>query len=104
MIDTTKEKVLTFTEATRFIPRRGTKRRPVNVTTIYRWAQLGVRGIRLEWFCCGGTRCTSREALQRFFEALTVQAENKANADTAADRETDPAVANAENVLTTAGI
>ena len=46
-------------------------------TTRYRWAQNGVHGIRLETLCVGATRCTSMEALQRFFDALTAQSERQ---------------------------
>ena len=35
----------------------------------------GVRGIRLESIMVGGTRCTSVQALQRFFDALTAAAD-----------------------------
>jgi hypothetical protein len=43
----------------------------IHVSTFHRWATVGCRGILLETIQVGGTRCTSREALQRFFEALT---------------------------------
>jgi hypothetical protein len=35
----------------------------------------GVKGIKLESLVVGGTRCTSIEALQRFFDALTAAAD-----------------------------
>jgi hypothetical protein len=68
------EQVLTFRAATEFLPRRRRGRR-VNVATLYRWSLRGCRGVRLETMQIGGTRCTSVEALQRFFEALTPQIE-----------------------------
>jgi len=103
MIDTKSESILTFTEATKHLPRRRRNKRP-SLATFYRWANDGIGDVRLEWIRIGGTRCTSKEALQRFFEALTLQAQAKSQTDTAADREIDPAVAKAEKVLSTAGI
>ena len=49
--------------------RRGAK---LHVSTVFRWAQRGVRGVRLETLSIGaGQRCTSVEALQRFFDAIS---------------------------------
>lgn len=53
----------------RMRPGRGGKR--LHLATVYRWAQHGIRGIRLETIVAGGVRCTSILALQRFFEQLT---------------------------------
>jgi len=75
MIDISIENVLSFAEATQKLPRRRKGARP-NLATIYRWCQQGVRGIRLESIMVGATRCTSIEALQRFFNALTAAAES----------------------------
>jgi hypothetical protein len=54
-----------------YVPRlrRGRK---IHKSTCWRWATRGVRGVVLETVQVGGTRCTSREALQRFFERLTL--------------------------------
>ena len=70
MIDISSEAVVTLTEATKHLPARRKGKRP-NVATLYRWAQVGVRGVRLETLQVGGTKCTSLEALQRFCERLT---------------------------------
>lgn len=70
MIDTTSENVVTFSQAVDLLPRRR-RGRKAHVSTLYRWATVGCRGVRLETIQIGGTCCTSREALQRFFEALT---------------------------------
>lgn len=75
MIDLATEKVISLTAATRHLPGRRQGKRP-NVTTLYRWAQHGCRGVRLETIKVGGTTCTSLEALQRFCDALTAQAAN----------------------------
>ena len=73
-IELSSECVVTLTAATKFLPERRKGARP-NVATLYRWAQQGCRGIRLETLCVGGTRCTSIEALQRFFDAITTASE-----------------------------
>jgi hypothetical protein len=43
----------------------------ISLATIYRWALGGTGGIKLETLKVGGSLCTSLEALQRFFEALS---------------------------------
>lgn len=45
--------------------RRAGKR--LSLCTLYRWANQGLRGRRLETLKIGGQRCTSIPALQRFF-------------------------------------
>jgi hypothetical protein len=70
MIDLRTETVMSFAQAARLLPRRRTGKKP-HVATLYRWAQRGCRGVRLEFIQVGGTRCTSGEALQRFCDALS---------------------------------
>lgn len=72
MIDITTEEVISLNEAAAGLPKRRAGCRP-HVATLYRWTQRGVRGVLLETIQIGGTRCTSREALQRFFMKLTNQ-------------------------------
>ena len=72
MIDIQKEQVVSLTKATHEVPKKP------HVSTLFRWAQKGVRGIRLETIQIGGTRCTSLEALQRFFDQLTQAAGSNA--------------------------
>ncbi len=81
MIDISTEKVLSFTEAIDHLPRRRAGKK-CNISTFYRWAQVGVRGIKLETISVGGTKCTSLPAIQRFFDALTAQS---------ADQQVEPA-------------
>jgi hypothetical protein len=71
MIDTIAEKPYTLAQAAADLPcrRRGRK---TNISTLYRWATAGCKGIVLETIQVGGTRCTSKEGLQRFFERLTL--------------------------------
>ena len=74
MIDPIKEKVVTLAEGTRHIPRRRRGKRS-HVSTMYRWTTVGCNGVILESIQIGGTRCTSVEALGRFFKALTEKAQ-----------------------------
>lgn len=72
MIEIDKEKIITFSEATKLLPRRRAGKNP-HVSTLYRWAKRGIRGATLETIQVGGTCCTSVEAIQRFFNALNTQ-------------------------------
>lgn len=70
MIDISSEQVITFTEARRRLPKRRLRKQP-DISTLYRWCQTGLRGVRLESIKIGGQTCTSVEALQRFFDSLS---------------------------------
>lgn len=70
MIQIDSEKVLTFNAAAKMLPRRR-RGKKTHVSTLYRWASRGIRNIRLETIQIGGTRCTSVEAIQRFFNAIS---------------------------------
>jgi hypothetical protein len=70
MIDPLTERVISLRAAVHLLPsRRGG--RPAHVATLYRWTTRGCRGVVLESVQIGATRCTSREALDRFFQSLT---------------------------------
>lgn len=78
-IDIRHEEIFPLTAATKlpcFRNRRGGKH--INVSTLWRWATTGCRGVRLETIMAGGSRATSLEAVERFFEALTVQGDPSA--------------------------
>jgi hypothetical protein len=70
MIDSQTEHVISFTQAADESPRRR-RGRKIHVSCFYRWSTIGCRGVVLETIQIGATRCTSREALQRFFERLS---------------------------------
>ena len=74
MIDPNSETLISLSEAARDLPRRRAGKRP-HLSCLYRWTTTGCKGVVLESLQCGGTRITSSEALARFFEALTIQAE-----------------------------
>ncbi|MBN2025123.1 MAG: DUF1580 domain-containing protein [Pirellulales bacterium] len=52
------------------LPARRAGKRP-HVSCLYRWSTAGCKGEVLETLQVGGTRCTSREALARFFRRLS---------------------------------
>ncbi len=64
------ERLISLTEAAILIPRRRAGR-PTAISTVFRWVQTGIRGIRLECVQVGGTKMTSAEAIRRFYDALT---------------------------------
>jgi hypothetical protein len=69
-IDVARESVFSFGEAARYVGKlKGTK--PIALQTLWRWATRGCSGVVLETIFVGGMRCTSKEALQRFFDAVT---------------------------------
>jgi hypothetical protein len=72
VIDSTEEALLSLAQAAAELPKRRAGRK-LHLSTMYRWATAGCRGIVLETIQVGSTRCTSRQALQRFFESLTAK-------------------------------
>jgi hypothetical protein len=76
MIDIQNERTLSLSQDAKLdiLPRRREGKRP-NASTLWRWALHGIKGIRLETVMAGGVRVTSAEAIQRFFDRLTEQAE-----------------------------
>lgn len=77
-IDIRSEEIFSLTAATKlpcFRNRRGGKR--INISTLWRYATTGCRGVKLETIMAGGSRATSLEAIERFFEQLTLQADGR---------------------------
>ncbi len=62
------EALLSLTEATKVLPRVNGKRPAI--ATLWRWCRKGLRGVHLEYVRMGRNIATSREALNRFFNAL----------------------------------
>jgi hypothetical protein len=73
MIDSLTEEIVTLAEAAKLCPKRRGGR-PTHPSCLYRWTSAGCKGVVLESLQVGGTRCTSREALARFFVKLTAAA------------------------------
>ncbi len=91
MIDLASESSLSLYQAARLLP-PGRGDRPVTISCILRWILHGSRGpsgemVKLEAVRLGSRWVTSREALQRFVEALTpTQAPRAAAPQTPAKR------------------
>ena len=69
MIDPFSEHTFPLAEAARRLPRLRNNR-PVSVSTLWRWALRGLRGVVLETALVGGVRVTSAAALRDFFARL----------------------------------
>ncbi|HCS54729.1 DUF1580 domain-containing protein [uncultured Rubinisphaera sp.] len=69
-IDPSTETLITFAELAASLPsrRRNCK---VHVSTVHRWRNSGLKGIRLEALRIGGAWCTTWEAFARFCAQLT---------------------------------
>ena len=68
MIDLSSENVFPVNEAPKHIPGRPSQ------ASVWRWVLKGIGGIKLESILIGGRRLTSTEAIQRFADARTAQA------------------------------
>lgn len=73
MIDILSEDLIRLEDAKKILPGRPDR------ATIYRWALgKGTHGVRLESVKCGGrARFTSKQACQRFVEAVTAAADKR---------------------------
>ena len=99
MIDLVVETVFALSELPQHVPARRGRR--IHISTGFRWASRGLRGIRLETVQCGGAKCTSVEALSRFFQRLTNPA---ADAETRTSAQRERAARKAEAELDAVGI
>jgi hypothetical protein len=102
MIDPNTETLICLAQAAKHLPRRRGGR-PVHVSCIYRWTTSGCKGVILESIQIGGTRCTSKESLSRFFQQLT-QGHNPTHPTIYSPAKRAQAVARAERELDAAGI
>lgn len=75
-----------------------------NVSTVWRWAQRGVRGVKLETFNVGGRRFTTREAFARFVEATTEAAQGSPVQSPRTNRQREAAISRAERECAELGI
>ena len=98
MISLSEQNVIPLKEACKLLPKRRSGKKP-HVATLYRWADPGLRGVRLETLQVGDTLCTSPEALQEFCERLTKDVAQPVTTDS---RKREIAAAEAE--LDAAGI
>lgn len=80
------------------------RREQVNISTCWRWAQRGVRGVVLETYLQGGRRFTTAEAFARFVERTTAAADGLQATTTRPARQRQAAIARAERECKEAGI
>ncbi len=72
MIDLETERLISLREVPKFLPLRSNGKR-LHISGVYRWVNVGVRGVVLESATIGGATYTSREALQRFVDQLSAK-------------------------------
>jgi hypothetical protein len=68
MVDLEHDRILSISEAAAFLPGRP------HASTLFRWMQKGVKGIRLSFIVRGGRRYVSLRALEDFLSATTAAA------------------------------
>ena len=78
MFEITSESLISLKEACASLPGRP------HISTIWRWIQRGIDGIRLETVKVGGKRFTSAEALERFIQATTAASGGRPQVSTSA--------------------
>lgn len=83
-----------------WIPRRR-KGRKLHVSTVFRWAQRGVKGVNLRCLQFGGTKVTTEAALRDFFNRLTERQNDLASIRSSVDQ---PQAEQVEAALDDAGI
>lgn len=96
MSDFDAEELLSLNEARRYFPGRP------SLSTCWRWALRGVRGVKLATIVRGGRRFVSRTAIREFITATTAAA--NAAAPAAAPESRAVAIRNADAELRDAGI
>lgn len=75
-IDVNKEKLVPVREVPSLISKWIPGQRPVSYSALLRWIRSGVAGVRLDSVLIAGSKYTSREALNRFFND-SAQAKSK---------------------------
>ena len=92
------ETTISLQDAAASLPSGMNRGRPMNFSTIWRWVLRGClavdgRRVRLEGCRLGGRWLTSKEALQRFSDALTNPATEQPEARTPTKRKRDVSAA-----------
>ena len=105
MLNIVSEELVSLTDAAKLLPKRRRGRKP-SFCCLWRWSTRGCRGVVLESIRIGGTICTSVQALQRFFDALTAQdsGHGQAAPPIRTSRQRERAVAKADAHLRAEGV
>lgn len=96
--ETANETPISLAKAARTLPGG-----PVHISTLYRWQNKGVGGVRLRTFKRGGGRYTYPSWLEEFFAALTAVADG-APAPSRSPRQREREISTAERACEQAGI
>jgi hypothetical protein len=79
--------------------------KPPHISTIYRWLERGVRGIKLESFCVGSRRYVTQEAIELFIQRTTAAGPySAAPSPVELSKERQRSIEEAERELDEAGI
>ncbi len=78
-IDIATEKLIPCDELPSRFPDHvpGRNGNPVHHVTVEQWRRRGLHGLHLETLMVGGRRCTSLQALARFYAAVTEAADHR---------------------------
>lgn len=68
-IDINSEELVLVREVPGLLPKKNGRKK--HLASIYRWLSRGLVGVRLESVYIGGEQYTSKQALDRFFYAVT---------------------------------
>ena len=77
------KQIINLTQAAKILPLRRGKR--IAISTLWRWCRKGLHGVQLDYVRIGRNIATSREALNRFFNAL-------AEMDTLSEGDSQPVI------------
>lgn len=73
------EELIPIGQARQFVPPSSRTGKPVHPSVIFRWIKYGLKAadgtvVKLDGMKCGSSLCTSREAIERFFQELSARA------------------------------
>jgi hypothetical protein len=102
-IDPFADDLMPLSQAARSLPKLRDGR-PVSPATLWRWSAHGLRGVKLAIVRVGGTACTSREALRRFFAEVEAARNPEAPEESASATPAQSRASRAADELSALGI
>jgi hypothetical protein len=76
VIDLFSEELIEVIDLPAKLPRRKNGK-PYHLSAVYRWMKVGLSGVKLETVFYGGIRYTSKEAVSRFWNQVTLARKNQ---------------------------
>lgn len=73
-----------------------------HISSLHRWRQHGIRGVRLRSYLCGGRRCSTLADVEEFFAQVTAAKDGTTSPRTTRQRQA--AIRQAETELEKAGV